>query len=116
MSPTAKIVSSDSDQDPLIVPDVFDEEYDTLEELGAYSWTKKIYRSVIIGDKEKTAAFSNKFCLFQDSIQPQSALTVGALGLGLFKISPLKIQLSNALPYKLLLDINYKINNVFSPK
>ena len=122
MSPTAKIVSSDSDksdnsnQDPLIVPDVCDEEYDTLEELGAYSWTKKIYRSVIIGVKEKTAAFSNKFCLFQDSIQPQSALTVGALGLGLFKISPLVIQLSNALPYKLLLDIDYKINNVFSPK
>ena len=86
MSPTAKIVSSDSDksdnsdQDPLIVPDVCDEEYDTLEELGAYSWTKKIYRSVIIGYKEKTAAFSNKFCLFQDSIQPQSALRVGALG------------------------------------
>ena len=103
MSPTAKIVSSDSESDnsnqnPLIVSDVCDEEYDTLEELGAYSWTKKIYRSVIIGVKEKTAAFSNKFCLFQDSIQPQSALRVGALGLGLFTISPLVIQLSNA-PY-----------------
>ena len=114
MSPTAKIASSDSESDnsnqnPLIVSDVCDKEYDTLEELGAYSWTKKIYRSVIIGVKEKTAAFSNKFCLFQDSIQLQSALTVGALGL--FKISPLVIQLSNALPYKLLLDIDYKINN-----
>ena len=101
MSPTAKIVSSDSDdhsdqdQDPLIVSDE-----DTLDDLTAYSWTKKICKSVIIGDKDNT-------------IQPQSDLTVGV---SIFTVTPLVITLSNALPFKLLLDIEYKINNVFSQK
>ena len=131
MSPI-KIVSSDSnsnnsDQDPLIVSEVCEDEYDTLEELkeiigeemirqgGAYPWTKKsIYRSVILEETGKTAVFSNKFSLSKDCIQPPSVLT--GFGLGLFTINPLEITLSNASPYKLFLDIDYKINNVFSQK